>query len=378
MWVHAASVGEVMAATPILKEFSKLGPDWEVIVSVITPGGYEVASAMIGKGVMAVVYSPFDVPWIVRRSVRTIQPDLYMNLETELWPNIAYCLSKNRVPAIIVNGRISDKSIGRYLQIKPFVRWCLSSFQSILVQSQIDMDRFIALGAAPERTSVIGNAKFDQAPEGLNESSKAQLRASFGIDEAAPVLVFGSTRQEDEERILISAYKTLHARYPRLAVIHAPRHVDRAEAVKTLWKEAGYDVVRRSEMGPYGPKSDQVVLDTFGELANVYALATVVFIGNSLTEPGGGQNILQPLAQGKPVVYGPKMQNFRDSIAMAEKSNVGFKVYNPDELTAKLEDLLEQKEETEALAIRARSLIDSNRGVAARYAAEIAKVVGLQ
>ncbi len=378
MWVHAASVGEVMAATPIIKEFEKLAPDWEVVLSVITPGGFEVASAMIGKGITAVVYSPFDVPWIVNRAVRTIHPDVYVNLETELWPNMAHSLSKSKVPAVIVNGRISDKSIDRYLRIKRIVGWCLKNFSAILVQSQTDRDRFVALGAFPDTVSVIGNSKFDQAPIALSDIEKTQLRESFRIDADAPVLVIGSTRQEDEERLVIATYESLRRRYPHLVVIHAPRHRDRAEIVLGLWAEKGFTPLRRSEMAASNMCSDQILLDTFGELANVFALANVVFIGNSLTAPGGGQNILQPLAHGKPVVYGPYMQNFRDAVALVEAMHVGFKIHSEVELTTTIDRLLDNREETDELANRAHALIDSNRGVAAKYAAEIAKIVGLQ
>lgn len=375
IWVHAASVGEVMAATPILQAYRELRPDDEIVLSVITPGGHEVANGMIGKCVTDVFYFPFDAPFAVKRAVRSVQPGVYVNLETELWPNLLYHVRKSGARLILVNGRISDKSFGSYRRLRVLFRWVLGQFDRLLVQSEIDAERLLAMGACKERLAVIGNSKFDQASETLDEKAVAELRADFQIEPGAPVLVVGSTRQFDEERKVLVAF--LHARRSlrNLVVIHAPRHVDRAEEVAALYREAGLRVARRTEMATENGAADVILLDTFGELGRVYALADVTFIGNSLTAPGGGQNILQPLAQGKPVIYGPLMQNFRDIAAMAESAGVAQRVATSVELADRIVELIGDAREREEIATRAIDLIVSNRGAAERYAKEIAALV---
>ena len=368
VWVHAASVGEVMAATPILKEYRARRPGDEIIATVITPGGHEIASGMAGRLVDRVFYAPFDVPSAVGRAVRAIQPDLYVGLETELWPNLLHSVRRSGARLAVVNGRLSDRHFPRYLRLRPLLRRVVANFDRILAQTAADAERFRAIGAPSARVEVFGNAKFDEAEKPLTEDERHALRQELKIDEAAPVLVVGSTRTAEEERMVFEAYVEVRKTRKDLVLIHAPRHIDRAEEVESLMREHGLNPMRRSRMSESGGPVAHLILDTFGELARVYAVADVAFIGNSLTEPGGGQNLLQPLAQGVAVIYGPYMQNFRDLSAMAEKAGVGFPVVDTGELTGRMEALLSDPTGRSDIFARAIDLIESNRGAAARYA----------
>jgi len=273
-----------------------------------------------------------------------------------------------------VNGRISDRSLTAYRRFRWIFRWALENLDAILVQSVRDRERFVSIGAAPERVRVLGSSKFDQSGERLEAREVAALREELRLPPGAPVLVVGSTRVAEEEEQVIRAYATARRTVPNLALIHAPRHVERAEEVVQRLRSAGFQPVRRTQLAAAGGPVEQVVLDTYGELARAYALADAVFIGNSLQAPGGGQNLLQALAQGRAVLYGPHMANFRDMAAQAEAAGVGFCVADADALAARIVGLLGDEALRGRLAERAVALIAENRGASQRYADEIVRI----
>jgi 3-deoxy-D-manno-octulosonic-acid transferase len=375
IWVHAASVGEVMAATPILRAYRELRPEDEIVMSVITPGGYEVAASLIGRWVQAVFYAPFDVPWAVSRVVRQLSPALFVVLETELWPNLLHLLSRSGARVVLVNGRLSDRSIGRYRRLRLFFAWVLSHFDRILVQTERDAERFQQIGASPACVEVLGMAKFDQATERLSKEQRNALRHELKLPEVAPVWVVGSTRLSEEERIVIEAYRQARLELPDLVLVHAPRHIERADEVAELMRAAGLHPVRRTALSEVEGPVEQLILDTLGELANVYAVADVAFLGNSLIPPGGGQNLLQALAQGKPVLYGKYTSNFRDVVAMAEAAGVGWCVQNAEELARSVVSLIRDREMLATIAERAWQLVQIHRGAASRYAQAMAELM---
>jgi 3-deoxy-D-manno-octulosonic-acid transferase len=375
LWVHAASVGEVVAATPILTLLRERLPDWQFVCSTITPGGQETARNQIGKTLDTVIYAPFDLPWAAQKAARTVQPDLYVNLETELWPNLLYHVRQTGAKMALVNGRISDRSIGRYRRFRNLFGWTLQQFDRLLVQTAQDASRFRDIGAAAERLTVVGNAKFDQKTERLTPAQAAALKQELGIAPDAPVWVVGSTRTAEEETQILSAYRQARETVPNLALIHAPRHIERAEELAGLMRSQGLHPVRRSQVAPASVPVTQLILDTFGELARVYAVGEVAYIGNSLLPPGGGQNLLQPLAQGKPVLYGPYMNDFRDLVAMAERAGLGTKVRTADELAAQVVTRIRETSKRESFAARAEAMLAENRGAAQRYADSLLALV---
>ncbi|NLH99416.1 MAG: 3-deoxy-D-manno-octulosonic acid transferase [Chthonomonadales bacterium] len=368
LWVHAASVGEVGVARPILAALRESRPDLEAVMTVITPGGYEVAQSLVGKLVRHVAYLPFDLLPLVRRAVEWIRPDLFVGIETEIWPNLLDSLRRSGVRAVLVNARISDRSFPRYRKARWLMRWALRQYDRVLAQSEEDARRFAVLGAEADRLATLGNVKFDEAEEPLPESAVLDLRRELGIRDGEQVWVIGSTRSLAEEQLVWQAYRALLQRLPGVVLIHAPRHVERADAVESGLRQMGFTTARRSSVKGDRGDAQVIILDTFGELGRIYAVGDVAFIGNSLTPPGGGQNLLQPLAQGKPVLFGPYMNNFRDAVDLAAAAGVGIRVDGPEKLAAEVCRLLQDREARQRIASDALDLVRRHRGTARRYA----------
>ncbi len=369
IWVHGASVGEVSAVTPILRALKAMRPDVDVVITCITPGGHETASKLAPDPVSAALYAPFDVPFVVRRFLRALRPDLLVVVETELWPNLLQQARNAGVPAMLVSGRISDRSFPRYLRARALTQAALTLFRRVLAQTEADADRLRALGAPAGIVAVGGNPKFDQRTPCLTDAEAAALRLELGLAADRPTLVVGSTRSTEEEEAVLDAFVTARAALPGLQLLHAPRHPDRADDLAALMRRAGLEPARRSARET--AIDGVVILDTFGELARAYAVGDVAFIGNSLSLPGGGQNLLQPLAQGKAVLHGPRMQNFRDITALAAQAGVAFEVRTQRELADALLELLADPDRRARIARAAPALIEGNQGASEGYARAI-------
>jgi len=379
VWFHAASVGEVSAARPIIRALQEANPSADCVMTVITPGGHEVAEAMVGDLLRGVAYLPFDLVPPVRRAIRVLDPDLFVGVETEIWPNLLQAVARHGARSALVNARLSDRSWPRYRRARGLMRWALSPYDRIMAQSEEDARRFVSIGASEAVVSVGGNVKFDEADRPLPSADVECLRRDLGISAEARVLVVGSTRVVEEERLIRDAFRRIlesapgvvalaSRRQPATVMIHAPRHVERADAIEAAWRGSGFRTARRTSHAPADASPQVIILDTFGELGRVYAVGDVAFVGNSLVPPGGGQNLLQPLAQGKPVLFGPHMSNFRDAVAMAMAEGVGRRVSGADELAKVVCGLLEHPTERAAIRERALALVNRNRGAARRYA----------
>jgi 3-deoxy-D-manno-octulosonic-acid transferase len=343
----------------------------DLVASVVTPGGHEVASKWVGNLVSCCFYAPFDAPGPARRALAAVEPEVLAIMETEIWPNLLHLAACSGVRTALLNGRISDRSYPKYRRIRPLMRWALGHFDRILAQSATDADRLIGLGAPAALVEIAGNTKFDQAAAPLPAEEAAALKSSLGFPPEAPVFVVGSTRSAQEEELTTRAYLRMREQIPNLALLHAPRHTERAEEVTGILRAARLEPRLRSDGA--SDKQGPLILNTFGELAKVYAVADVVFMGNSLTPPGGGQNPLQPLAQGKPVLFGPHMSNFRDIASRLTESGLATVVSGPDELAQACLSLLARTEaERSGHRSRALKLLDENRGAAERCAATIA------
>jgi 3-deoxy-D-manno-octulosonic-acid transferase len=375
LWVHAASVGEVMAVTPILRAYRAMRPDDAVVLSVITPGGHEVAEGMVGKEIDAVFYSPVDVPFAVRRAMRYVRPCVLAVVETELWPNLLHIAHRSGARVALIHGRISDRSFPRYRRVRGLFRWVFSAFDRVLARSDADAERLREIGAPADRVAVLGNAKFDQAPPRLSSEEANALRRDLRLPDGAPVLVVGSTRVAEEEQIALRAYARARERVADLALVYAPRHLERTGDVVTAMRALGLAPVRRTEMEGGPAIVEQIILDTFGELARVFAVCAVAFMGNSMMPPGGGANPLQPLAQGKPVLQGPYVSNFRDISEIIAQAGVARCVTDADTLAGAIVDLVNDEAGRAEIATKAVALVDANRGAAARYAEEIVRLM---
>ncbi|MGQ9523740.1 MAG: 3-deoxy-D-manno-octulosonic acid transferase [Armatimonadota bacterium] len=376
IWIHAVSAGEVAAAVPVIRELMSRNSDAAVFVSTITRAGREMAVKLCSETAL-VFYFPIDTPWSARRALAAVRPDVVVLLEAEIWPNFLFQASRHRIPVIVVNGRISDKGFRHAKLAGPFLRWGLRSVAFFGMQTQLDAQRITAMGADPDRVCVLGNTKFDQETTSLPPDEVRCLRASLQIAERELVLVAGSTRPGEEE-VLLEAYARLLNTFPNLRMILAPRHLERTQEVEALIRRYGFTPVRRTALLPNGlPQRAVTVLDTMGELGRVYAVASVTFVGGTLV-PIGGHNILQPIAQGKPVFFGPYTHGIRDVAASAIAAGVGFRVTGAEDLAMKAADLLNNPSALDELRYKCAALMDANRGASARYAERIAAILNTQ
>lgn len=382
IWVHAVSAGEVAAVAPVVQEIRLAEPMARIVMSTITDTGREMVNTH-GIDPDALIYFPFDLPWVVERVLDTMDPDIIVLVETELWPNLMAAAGRRDIPTVVVNGRISDRSFRRARLARPIFKWVLSNVTLVCAQSQIDADRFIALGANPDRVVVTGNSKFDEHFPPVTAADASKYLMDFGFDADDPVLLAASTH-EGEEAIVLEAFTRLRVPHPKLQLLIAPRHPERGGRVEELVHEYGYNAYRRSRAldagghDPLAPEGDPqvcvAILDTMGELARVYAIATVTFVGNSLT-PGGGQNILQPVAQGKAVLFGPHMQNFRDIAAICLREGVAFEVSGLDALVETADRLLESEGDLALMTSRGKLLLDRYAGASTRNAERVIRIL---
>ena len=334
-WVHAVSVGETLAAVPIVEELHRLHPDLVIVVTTVTETGARVATERLGS-VATHRYFPLDLPGAVRRAIARTRPRFLVVLETELWPNLFRTLAAGGVPIMIANGRISDRSFRRYRLVRGLMRHLLLTVSVFGMRSAEDARRIIALGAPPERVFVTGNIKND-APADESDASTIWQRL-LDLPAATPVWIAGSTHR-GEEHLVLEVQARLHARYPDLVLILAPRHPERVEEVVHLVRRRGLAAVRRSQLPKSRRNGAVIVLDTVGELARLYQVADIVFVGGSLV-PSGGHNMVEAALRRKPVVFGPHTTNFRESAELLVGSGGGLVVNDATELERALLQLL--------------------------------------
>jgi len=375
LWVHAVSVGEVLACAPLIEELKIKHPGLRIVLSTVTKTGNRTAIEKI-KVADHIIYFPFDFSWTVNKVVREIAPDAVAMVETEIWPNFLRHLRREGIPSIIINGRISPSSFTGYRKVRFFIKNVFSKVTFFSMQTEEDAQRVIELGAARETVKVTGNVKFDQSPSALSPAKVIEYRKMFGLD-ADPLLLAGSTHEEEEE-VILEAYAILKEEFPRLRLMIAPRHPERWNEVEKLIIKKGCSVKRRSGMGPEdGAGGDAVILlDTIGELAQMYALATVAFVGGSLV-PVGGHNLLEPAAQGKAVLFGPHMFNFKEISRLLLEARGGLQVKNSRELLEKTRELLQNTAEREEMGRRGISVVLANQGAVKRNVKLVEKYLGL-
>lgn len=369
IWIHAVSVGEVLAALPVLKRLRETFPEREIILSTTTPTGQKTAYDSARQWVDTIIFFPLDLPFAIRRALHRISPCILLLMETELWLNLLHQHKQQGGTALILNGRLSDHSFQKARRWKPFFRLMLERVDFACVQSPSDAVRFVELGLSPSRVIVTGNTKFDQALDAADTSPEF-WRVQLHLLPDAPVIVVGSTRAPEEEELVLKAYRQVCERIPGTCLIFAPRHLDRVAEVEAAMREAGLEPIRRTALQngtsePAGNFSQVIVVDTFGELARLYSVATVSVIGGGFA-PMGGQNLFQPLAHGKPVFFGPHMQNFRDIALIAKSEGIGFEVNSAEELASGIIDLLRDPARCLEIDRKARTLIETHQGASDR------------
>lgn len=363
LWLHAVSVGEVIAAVPLVNALRRHFPELPILVSTVTETGQTTAREKMAAD--AYVYFPLDYPWVVRRVIARVQPRLFLMVETEIWPNVLRELARQQIPAILVNGRISPRSFRGYRRLRPFMRQVLQSITSFGMQTKLDAERIIGIGAEPSRVQVTGNIKYDLPLAPLSNAEEQQLRDDLGLGHA-PVFMAGSTHRGEEE-LVIAAYLQARARVPTLRLLLAPRHLDRLDEIDTLLRRYQLTARRRSQgsLPSHGTEASALVLDTIGELAKVYAVGTVVFVGGSFV-PIGGHNVLEPAAHRKPILFGPHMHNFHQIASALLEAGGALQMQTAESLGEHVSTLLRYPERCQSLGEAAYQVLRENQGAIGR------------
>ena len=357
-WIHAVSVGEAITAAPLVGELRRFYPELPLVMTTVTDTGASVVRARYA-GQVTHRFFPFDVPGAVRRVVRSIDPAFLICIETELWPNVLRHLASRQIPVMIANGRISDRSYPRYRLVRRWLGRVLDGVRVFAMQSDEDARRVIALGARPERVFITGNLKGDALPD--TPGSVDLWRHLLGLGLHQPVWVAGSTHHGEEE-IVLDAHRTAARQRPDLRLVLAPRHPERVPDVLRLTSARGLSAVRRTELPRARSAGAVVVLDTVGELAQLYAIADVVFVGGSLV-PAGGHNMLEPALRQKPVLFGPHTENFREAAGLLLTAGGARRVEDAASLARDVVDLLDHGD------VRARMGLAAWAAVAERHGA---------
>ena len=354
IWVHAVSVGEVMAAHPLIRDLRRRYPGRTLLLSTVTVTGNLTARQRVPEA-DAVFYFPFDYPWIVRRVIARINPAIVLIAETELWPNFFRELKRAAIPSALINGRISPHSLGNYERFKGFFTQVFNNVDLFCMQSVEDAERIRRIGAPADRVLVTGNLKFDQRLPTVSQPL-------FAVDPGRKVITAGSTHR-GEEAILIDIFSRLQKKHPELMLIIAPRHPERFDEVCGLITNAGFECQRRTRLK--GTVRDVVLLDTIGELRSCYALCDIAFVGGSLVKVGG-HNLLEPAAVKKPVIFSRYMFNFKEISEAIVRAGGGAMVKDKEELYTALDNLLSDKKKASEMGLRAYDVIAANSGATAK------------
>jgi 3-deoxy-D-manno-octulosonic-acid transferase len=371
IWLHGASAGDILGLVPIIRELKSLRPDARVLVSAITDSGAAMAEQRLVRSQLAdyVTFLPYDLPFACNRAIAALRPDVLVLEYTELWPHLIHAASRAGTRLALTNGRISPGYVNRYRLLFSLAGNLLLEFDLLLMRAEDEAERALALGAERESVHVTGNTKFDALAVSVPEAEDGALREALGLVPGETVWVCGSTHEGEEERLL-DIYRALREEVPALKLVVAPRYVERSARVLQLAIDRGLRARLRTSPGSGEPV---VVLDSIGELVRVYQLATVVFVGGSFTDRGG-QNILEPAACGKPVLFGPRMENFQDSVNVL-LGRGGLQVKDYAALAKLLRDLFARPEEIRTLGQLAREAVSAVRGASARDASLIARLL---
>ncbi|MBL8135778.1 MAG: 3-deoxy-D-manno-octulosonic acid transferase [Acidobacteria bacterium] len=362
IWIHAVSVGELLTARPLIAALREKHPGLRIFLSTTTMSAQQLARRNV-LDVDGVFYFPFDLGFVVRRTLDLVKPKLFLMMETEIWPNLLRECRRRGVRTAIVNGRLSSRSFPRYRVARGFFRHVLADIDHFCVQSDESRRRFVEIGAPADRVTVTGSLKFDSlepASAGQARSRERVLRY-FRFAPGRPVWVAGST-MKGEEAIVLRVFRRLKASQPAAVLVLAPRHPERFDDVVAMAQQEGFRTVRRSELPiDAEPRADVVVLDSIGELAAVYQVGTLVFVGGSLV-PTGGHNILEPAVFGRPVVFGPHMHNFAEIAAAFVGADAGVQAASEGAFEDNVLALMADPVRRARLGAAARALVEANRG----------------
>lgn len=361
IWVHCVSVGETLAALPLIRRLQQQYPGFELIVTTTTPTGSDQVGVALGDEVMH-SYMPYDLPGSVRCFLSRVQPRLVIILETELWPNLFAACHERQIPLMIVNARLSPRSSRGYARISGLTAGTLQQVSLIAAQTQADAERFLALGAGLEQIIVSGNIKFDMSvPPSLEEQAQVLRRDwNGGSDNQRPVWVAASTHEGEDEQVL-AALTLLRQSLPHMLLVLVPRHPERFDRVVALCREQGFDVVRRSEGRSCDMGTAVFVGDTMGELRLFYAAADIAYVGGSLVATGG-HNVLEPALLGRPVIFGPHMFNFTEAAELLLAADAAVQIADSSQLAEAVLHYVEDVSARVMAGEQGQRVVEANRG----------------
>lgn len=373
LWIHAVSVGETLAARPVVEQLLKLRPRTSLVITTTTLTGQAMAERSYPQATVA--YFPFDFSFAVNRFLDHHRPTVLVVIETEIWPNVTRLASARGLKLLLINGRISDHSFTRYRAVRAFLKPVLSRYDAILARERVDGDRFVAIGAPSDRVEVCGNIKFDFLPEDRELEFLPQLHRMM---KGRPLFVAGSTMEGEDEQLVAAMSRFIHDL--GCFIVVAPRRPERFNVVAHLLDEAGIRFARRSELDVLTTKEgasgagDVLLLDSIGELASVYQHAVAAFVGGSLV-PNGGHNPIEPVAAGAPVAFGPYMSNFREIASIFLRDEASVEVRDMEDLVAFVQEMVENPRSRAEFVARGRQTIETNQGAAKRAVDKITEAL---
>ena len=357
IWIHAVSVGEVQAAVPVVHALLNRHPDYSLLVTTVTPTGSARVTALFG-GEVAHVYAPYDLPGAVARFFERVRPQLAIVMETELWPNLFHQCRQRAIPLLLVNARLSPRSVTGYRRVRSLAAETLAAVTEIAAQSEADAGRFESIGARAATITVTGNLKFEQRiPSSLLERGEV-LRREWGV--SRPVWIASSTH-EGEDELLLDVYQQLRKQYSDCLLVLVPRHPERFESVAALCRARGYNTVLRTDHGACSTETQVYVGNTMGDLPLLYAASDVAFVGGSLVA-SGGHNPLEPAALGRPVISGPHVSNFIEICSLLVDAGAAVQVADTGELLQIVSRWLGDANERHRVGQLGREVIEKNRG----------------
>lgn len=373
VWMHASSVGEVQAARALINELRKHDQDVDIVVSIMTPHGKKVAREQLPADVPCII-SPLDIPYIVLWVISTIKPDVYVCLETELWPSILWGLKKKSIPVLLLNGRMSVRSVVTYGHFQKFLQLVLSKFSKMAFITTADMERYISLGAEKEICVVGGNVKYDLPLPIKPERVRQNYSEILGVDQSSTVFISGSTHTGEEDQLL-PLYGELSSAKD-FVWITAPRHLERVASIEKLFTENELEFELFTELKK-GKKREHniIIVDVMGELSQLYSLADYVFCGGSLVKKGG-HNIMEAAIWDKGVFYGPSMFDYKDAVSLLESAQAGFRIDSVDRLLEKVRYFESHADEYDLICHRAGTIAHAQQGAAGRQAGFILDALG--
>src|SRR5688572_2911665 len=356
VWVHAVSVGEVKSVRKLVEKLRSTHSDQPLVLSTITPAGQELARSTKDLA-DHVFYFPVDLPGAIRRTLDRVNPELVVIAETEIWPNFLRECRRRGIRVVMVNGRISDRSLPRYRAIRHWLKRVLDDYTLLGMQTEEDRERIESIGADGRKVTVFGNLKYDAVD--IQHALPADLSTVLS---SLPRLWIAASTMPGEDELILDAFSEVRKRHPDLVLLIAPRHPDRFDNVERIIRQKGFDCTRRTRLDG---RTDVLLLDSVGELASTFQHSSVVFVGGSLV-PRGGHNILEPAAFSNPIVFGPHMENFREIRDLFINAQAAIEVHDARELANAVDRLLTDTERAAEIGARARQVVEANSGATER------------